>query len=99
MSNGFVLPVQPQRLQQRLGELEQSLLRTEGLQDLPCRTAIWAELATLYTRVKQREDARVCWVNALWDADLPPPAWMHFWLREVASVSAEMVTSGDTLAT
>ena len=26
-------------------------------------------------------DAAVCWGYALWDAELPPPEWLHAWLR------------------
>jgi hypothetical protein len=41
----------------------------------------WPELARLYTADGRSSDAVVCWLNALWEADDPPPHWWQAWLE------------------
>jgi hypothetical protein len=44
------------------------------------RAARWAELAAVYGATGNPTDAAVCWVNAAWEVDEPPTAWLEQWL-------------------
>jgi hypothetical protein len=48
------------------------------------RQGLWPELGDVYGKLNQHADAAVCWVNALWESDAPPPAWAEAWLRAEA---------------
>lgn len=48
--------------------------------DSPTATA-WAELAVATADTARPADAALCWVNALWDRDPPPPDWVAEWVR------------------
>jgi hypothetical protein len=43
------------------------------------RAARWAELAAVYGATGKPHDAAVCWVNAIWEAEPPPPGWLEQW--------------------
>jgi hypothetical protein len=62
--------------------------------DLPVRQALWPELAALNTALGHAADAAVCWLHALWDADLPPPNWMRLWIQAEAKTAPADVTAG-----
>ncbi|AMV24875.1 hypothetical protein VT84_10790 [Gemmata sp. SH-PL17] len=62
-------------------ELETQFLALEGALDAPERQAIWPELAAAYSGAKEPMDAAICWLDALWDSDPLPPAWLAGWVR------------------
>ncbi|HUR53527.1 MAG TPA: hypothetical protein VMZ71_05330, partial [Gemmataceae bacterium] len=43
------------------------------------RAARWAELAAIYGATANPTDAAVCWINAIWETDPPPDAWLEQW--------------------
>lgn len=43
------------------------------------RASRWAELAAVYGATGKPHDASVCWVNAIWESDPPPPGWLEQW--------------------
>lgn len=45
------------------------------------RAELWPELATVYIGLNNLADARLCWVNSLWEQDKPMVAWAWNWLR------------------
>jgi hypothetical protein len=81
-----------ERLQERLNAAERRFLQVEGSLDQPERRTLWPELAALNTALGYSADAATCWLNALWDADLPPPDWMQFWIEGEAKTAPRKVT-------
>ena len=78
----FVLPQEkPNELKLRLTAMENKFVEHEGPLDATERQALWPEMATLHTALDQRPDAAVCWLNAMWDSDMPPLEWAGLWLR------------------
>ncbi len=59
------------------------------------RGAIWPELATLYAALNRPGDAAVCWLNALWEHDAPPPLWARGWLRTEAQAARGAAHEAD----
>ena len=45
------------------------------------RAQLWPELATVYIGLNNLSDARLCWVNSLWEQEKPMVAWAWNWLR------------------
>src|SRR5260221_1320100 len=45
------------------------------------RLAVLPELARLHAQFGNHADAAVCWLNAIWDHDAPPPHWLWGWLQ------------------
>lgn len=43
------------------------------------RASRWAELAAIYGATANPADAAICWVNAIWEVDPPPDAWLEQW--------------------
>lgn len=65
----------------RREELEKEFLAVDGPLDAPARQGLWPELATANTGEGVQSEAAVCWLNALWDADPSPSAWLDGWDR------------------
>jgi hypothetical protein len=63
----------------RRQELENRLLADYPRLGADARAARWAELAGVYGATGQALDAAICWANALWECDSPPPAWLEQW--------------------
>lgn len=77
-----VLPeAKPSELQQRLSELQTQFLAADGPLDDPGRQALWPQMAELHGALDQADDAAVCWLNHLWDHDVPPAVAAKQWLR------------------
>ncbi len=51
-----------------LAAREREFLELQGPADDPARTALWAAMADLSSRVGRTKDAALCWTRALWDA-------------------------------
>lgn len=64
----------------RRAELESRLLAEFPRLAPDERAARWAELAAVYGATGNPLDAAVCWMNAAWEADTPPAAWLEQWL-------------------
>jgi hypothetical protein len=63
----------------RRHELEARLLADFPRLGPDDRAARWAELASVYGATGKPHDAAVCWVNAIWESDPPPPGWLEQW--------------------
>jgi hypothetical protein len=87
----------PSELQQLLREREKQFLELTSPLDAPERQGLWREMALLNTALGQRGDASVCWVNALWEADSPAPAWLEGWLQTEANAPAGLTLAGTDL--
>lgn len=53
---------------EEVAALERRFLDLEAPADAPARTALWLELACLYTEVGRSRDAGLCWTRAVWEA-------------------------------
>ncbi|MFN4260497.1 MAG: hypothetical protein ACK4RK_14480 [Gemmataceae bacterium] len=71
----------PSVLQERLCALEKQFLHYTGADAIAQRQALWPELAALNAALEQHHDAGLCWLNALWQADPPPPDWLRRWVQ------------------
>ncbi|MDB5308264.1 MAG: hypothetical protein JWO38_2466 [Gemmataceae bacterium] len=60
-------------------ELESHLLNVFPRLGPAQRAAGWAELAAVYGATGNPTDSSVCWINAVWEAEPPPPAWLEQW--------------------
>ncbi|MBA4066609.1 MAG: hypothetical protein C0501_23475 [Isosphaera sp.] len=74
-------PRPPSEWKLRREALEKEFLEVDGGLDAPGRVALWPELAAANAGEGSRAEAAVCWLNALWDADPPPPGWVAGWAR------------------
>ena len=63
----------------RRHELEARLLADFPRLGPDDRASRWAELAAVYGATGKPHDAAVCWVNAIWESDPPPPGWLEQW--------------------
>ncbi|MFM8271877.1 MAG: hypothetical protein ACKODX_06025, partial [Gemmata sp.] len=81
----------PNEWELRAKELETEFLGFEGPLDAPERQALWPELAAAYAGSKKPMDAAICWLDALWDSDPLPPAWLAGWAR------SELPQAGSTI--
>jgi hypothetical protein len=85
----------PSELQLRLRELEQKFVSLEGPLHADERQALWPEMALLNTALNCSADAAVCWSNALWETDSPPPEWAARWACADAQLSTRQLTGAD----
>jgi hypothetical protein len=72
--------------------MEQRLLGIPGAWDHPERQALWPELAWLNAQLGRDDEAAVCWLNALWEADQPRSlvqAWARSELQDSSSSLAK----------
>ncbi len=81
----------PNEWKLRAQELENQFSAIEGPLDAPERVELWPELARAYAGAKNERDAAVCWLDALWDTDPMPAAWLGEWVR------AELPAAGETI--
>jgi hypothetical protein len=78
----------------RLDELEKEFFASDGPLDAPERIRLWPELARANAGLgeSKRDDAAICWVNAMWTHDVPPQEFVSGWLRselpEVHTITA-----------
>ena len=61
-------------------------LESRVIHDLPGlsgggRADLWAEVAELAAATGAHADAGLCWANAIWEAENPPPEWFDGWVR------------------
>ena len=71
----------PSEWKLRREELEKQFLAIDGALDAPERQALWPELARANAGLRDAQEAAVCWLNALWDADPMPAEWVAGWVR------------------
>lgn len=81
----------PNEWEIRAKELEGQFLAIEGALDSPERLSLWPELASAYAGAKKPMDAAICWLDALWDTDPMPAAWLGNWVR------SELPDAGNTI--
>ncbi len=72
---------EPSEWEVRRKELQDEFLRIDGPLDAPDRQALWPELAVANAGAKDRAEAAVCWLNALWERTPAPREWVEGWLR------------------
>ncbi|HKB36673.1 MAG TPA: hypothetical protein VKD72_09480 [Gemmataceae bacterium] len=77
--------VEPTKLQSELRDLEERFITLEGELDVEERLALWPEMADLNQALKNTGDAGICWMNALWSHDQPPPRWLWAWFQTEAA--------------
>jgi hypothetical protein len=61
--------------------LEKEFLAIEGGLDSPERAALWPELAAANAGERNKVEAGICWLNALWDTDPMPAEWLAGWVK------------------
>lgn len=64
----------------RRRELESRLLVEFPMLGSERRAMRWAELGAVYATTSNPADAAICWINAVWEVDAPPLAWLEQWL-------------------
>ncbi|MFO0810392.1 MAG: hypothetical protein U0746_17345 [Gemmataceae bacterium] len=79
---------------ERRRTLEGQVLVAAGLPDAS-QTALWPDLAAVYTAIDQPADAAVCWLNALWERDALDVSWANGWLRAEARLPRGTATADD----
>jgi hypothetical protein len=70
----------PESLRSRLHLLQRQLLDLGGPWHEPGRQAIWPDLAVVLSALGKPRDAAICWLNAMWEVDVPPPSWTAGWV-------------------
>lgn len=87
----------PNELEGRLRRLEKTFLELTIALDAPKRRELWLELAQLNGTLGHAEEAAVCWSQAVWELELPPPAALELWRQDTAPPRAarlaEIVTN------
>jgi hypothetical protein len=73
--------VKPSELQQQLRAVEKEFLGLSGALDSPERLELWPKMAQLHKALRSENDATVCWVNALWEAEAEAPQLARAWAR------------------
>jgi hypothetical protein len=86
----------PDELKERLRKLETTFRDLKVPLDAPERQDLWRELALLNTAVGHTPEASLCWSNALWELDEPPPAWAARWFSNEVK---ELGDGGDAALT
>jgi cellulose synthase operon protein C len=76
--------VEPSEIEKELHAVEEEFLALPGGLEEESRRVLWPRLADLNARLRKWEDAGICWLNALWDAEAAsgdagrwPPAWFR----------------------
>ena len=75
--------------------LEDRLIAAMNNPDDPERAALWPELGRLYAILSRPADAAMCWLNAFWESDDPPPQWGRGWLRAEARIARGTDSGAD----
>ena len=68
-------------LNDRRVRLEARFLKAVGPDGTQTRLAVLPELAGLNAQLGNQADAAVCWLNAIWEHEDPPPYWVWGWLQ------------------
>ncbi|MBY0528452.1 MAG: hypothetical protein K2R98_33985 [Gemmataceae bacterium] len=71
----------PSELELRLEAIEKQFLAVEGPLDGKDRQALWPEMGALNGALNKTADSAICWMNALWETETPPPAWARHWAQ------------------
>lgn len=84
--DGFsaVEKVEPSEIEKELHAVEEEFLELPGGLEEPSRRALWPRLAQLNARLQKTEDAGLCWLNALWDAEESAGNWTAAWFQSEA---------------
>ena len=61
--------VEPSEIEKELHAVEEEFLALPGGLEDESRRALWPRLASLNARLRKWEDAGICWLDALWDAE------------------------------
>lgn len=88
----------PSEWKVRRDELEKAFLGLDGPLDDPARVRLWPELAAANAGMAEeasRDEAAVCWVNAMWGYDAPPPGYVGGWLRSELPAGQPTVTAAE----
>ncbi len=72
--------LEPSVIRQQLDALEEQFLAIDGELDHPERQALWAHLAELNAALEERNDAAVCWLNAVWEENVPASSLLEDWV-------------------
>ena len=76
-------------LRRRLDETQARFRDRDTPPDDPERIPLWVELANLETALSEPIDASICWSQAIWWSENPPPSWWSRWVAiEFAHPSA-----------
>ena len=81
-------------LNDRRTRLEAKFLQALGADGVQKRLAVLPELAGLHAQLGNHADAAVCWINAIWDHDDPPPYWFWGWLQAEKKLGRVLLTEG-----
>jgi hypothetical protein len=65
----------------RRAELEKRFQEIEGGLDAPERQVLWPQLAVASTGIPEEAEAAISWLNAMWNVDPIPTAWLEKWVR------------------
>jgi FtsH ternary system-associated peptide len=69
----------------RRAELEKQFQEVEGGLDAPERQALWPKLAVASAGIPELAESAICWLNAMWNTDPIPVAWLGSWARSESS--------------
>jgi FtsH ternary system-associated peptide len=73
----------------RRAELEKRFQEIDGGLDAPERQALWPQLAIASAGIPEEAEAAICWLNAMWNVQPVPAAWLEKWVRgELPQTSA-----------
>jgi hypothetical protein len=75
-------------LLRRLRELEERFVQLQAPLDAPPRRELWRQMAQLNTALGRAGDATLCWANAFWEEENPPPTWWEAWARAETTKAA-----------
>jgi len=90
----------PGEWKRRRDELEKKFLSFDGPLDAPERALLWPELAAANAGMAEeasRDEAAVCWVNAMWAEDAPPAEFVGGWLRSELQSDPVAVTEAELI--
>ncbi len=76
-------------------ELEKAFLAIDGPLEAPERVALWPQLAQVNGALSDRSEAAICWLNALWERDDLPAAWMSVWFHSEVTSAGHGFAAAD----
>jgi cellulose synthase operon protein C len=86
--------MEPSEIEKELQAVEEEFLALPGGLDDASRRTLWPRLAELNGRLMKWEDAGICWLHALWDADDDAGKWAASWFDTEAKAAARNPASG-----
>jgi hypothetical protein len=69
----------PGALERHLSELEARFLELSSPLDADDRRELWRQIATANAALGRSGEATLCWANAVWEFEAPPPSWLREW--------------------